>query len=149
MWTSTNRPRHNRDKLRYPSDLTDEEWALIEPLIPPAKHGGRRREVNLREIVNGLMYVLSTGCQWRYVPKDLPPKSTLHDYLGLWNWEGTLGKIHHTLYVQCREQMGRDVSPTTCVIDSQSVKSAEKGGRASTRSAMTQARRSKVASAIS
>lgn len=83
MWTSTNRPRHNRDKLRYPSDLTDEEWALIEPLIPPAKHGGRRREVNLREIVNGLMYVLSTGCQWRYVPKDLPPKSTLHDYLGL------------------------------------------------------------------
>ena len=128
MWTSTNRPRHNRDKLRYPSDLTDEEWALIEPLIPPAKHGGRRREVNLREIVNGLMYVLSTGCQWRYVPKDLPPKSTLHDYLGLWNWEGTLGKIHHTLYVQCREQMGRDVSPTACVIDSQSVKSAEKGG---------------------
>jgi|TARA_B110000467_G_C18203990_1_gene413459 transposase len=149
MWTSTNRPRHNRDKLRYPSDLTDEEWALIEPLIPPAKHGGRRREVNLREIVNGLMYVLSTGCQWRYVPKDLPPKSTLHDYLGLWNWEGTLGKIHHTLYVQCREQMGRDVSPTTCVIDSQSVKSAEKGGRASTRSAMTQARRSKAKSDIS
>lgn len=73
MWTSENRTRYERDKLRYPSDLTDEEWSLIEPLIPPAKHGGRHRKVDPREIVNGLMYVLSTGCQWRYVPKDLPP----------------------------------------------------------------------------
>ena len=89
MWTSENRARYERDKLRYPSDLTDEEWSLIGPLIPPSKHGGRHRKVDLREIVNGLMYVLSTGCQWRYVPKDLPPKSTLHDYLGLWNWDGT------------------------------------------------------------
>ena len=73
------------------------------------------------------MYVLSTGCRWRYVPKDLPPKSTLHDYLGLWNWDGTLEKMHHALYVKCREQMGREASPTACVIDSQSIKSAEKG----------------------
>ena len=128
MWTSENRTRYERDKLRYPSDLTDEEWSPIEPLIPPAKHGGRHRKVDPREIVNGLMYVLSTGCQWRYVPKDLPPKSTLHDYLGLWNWDGTLGKMHYALYVKCREQMGRDASPTACVIDSQSIKSAEKGG---------------------
>jgi len=84
MWTADNRPRYNRDKLRYPSDLTDEEWALVSPLIPPAKLGGRRRSVDVREVVNGLLYVLSTGCQWRYVPKDLPPKSTLYDYFDLW-----------------------------------------------------------------
>ena len=80
MWTSENRPKYNRDKLRYPSDLTDDEWSHVEPLIPPAKRGGRKRSVEPRKIVNGLMYVLSTGCQWRYVPKDLPPKSTLFDY---------------------------------------------------------------------
>jgi len=77
MWTTENRAKYARDKLRYPSDLTDAEWEHIAPLIPPAKRGGRKRSVNLREIVNGLMYVLSTGCQWRYVPKDLPPRSTL------------------------------------------------------------------------
>ena len=81
MWTTENRPRYNRDKLRYPSDLTDEEWSLVEPMIPPAKRGGRKREVAVREVVNGVMYVLSTGCQWRYIPKDLPPKSTVHDYV--------------------------------------------------------------------
>jgi transposase len=84
MWTSENRPKYNRDKLRYPSDLTDDEWSHIEPIIPPAKRGGRKRSVEPREIVNGLMYVLSTGCQWRYVPKDLPPKSTLFGYFDLW-----------------------------------------------------------------
>ena len=70
MWTTENRPRYNRDKLRYPSDLTEEEWTLVEPLIPPAKHGGRRRRVVVREVINGVMYVLSTGCQWRYLPRD-------------------------------------------------------------------------------
>src|ERR1700738_3860426 len=103
MWTSENRPKYNRDKLRYPSDLTDDEWSHIEPLIPPAKRGGRKRAVDPREIVNGVMYVLSTGCQWRYVPKDLPPKSTLFGYFDLWNWDGTLDRIHHALYVKCRE----------------------------------------------
>ncbi len=129
MWTTENRPRYNRDRLRYPSDLTDREWALIGPLIPPAKPGGRRRTVVVREVVNGVMYVLSTSCQWRYLPKDLPPKSTVHDYLTRWNYDGTLERIHHTLYVQCREAAGRAASPTACVIDSQSVKSAEKGAR--------------------
>ncbi|MGH6856462.1 MAG: transposase, partial [Methylocella sp.] len=76
MWTQENRPKYNRDMLRYRSDLTGEEWTQIEPLIRPAKHGGRKRKVDVREVVNGIMYVLSTGCQWRYVPKDLPPKST-------------------------------------------------------------------------
>jgi putative transposase len=128
VWTNDNRPRYKRDKLRYPSDLTDDEWSHVQPLIPRAKRGGRPREVDTREVLNGILYVLSTGCQWRYVPKDLPPRSTLHDYLQRWNYDGTLGRIHHTLYIKCREQMGREASPTACVIDSQSVKSAEKGG---------------------
>jgi transposase len=149
MWTTENRPRYNRDRLRYPSDLTDAEWMLVEPMIPPAKHGGRRRTVEVREVVNGVMYVLSTGCQWRYLPKDLPPKSTVHDYLTRWNYDGTLGRIHHALYVQCREVMGRAASPTACVIDSQSVKSAEKGGCRSIRPAMMRAKRSGARSGIS
>jgi len=126
MWTTENRPRYDRDKLRYPSDLTDAEWSLVEPLIPPAKRGGRKREVVLREVVNGAMYVLSSGCQWRYIPKDLPPRSTVHDYLTRWRDDGTIEKIHYALHVQCREAIGREASPTACVIDSQSVKSAEK-----------------------
>ena len=93
MWTVENRARYNRDHLRYPSDLSDEEWALIEPLIPPGKSGGGKRRVNMREVVNGLMYVLSTGCQWRAIPKDLPPRSTVYDYFDLWSWEGTLDRI--------------------------------------------------------
>ena len=98
MWKEDNRQRYNRDKLRYPSDVTDEEWSLVSALIPPAKRGGRRREVDVREILNGIMYVLSTGCQWRYVPGDLPPRSTIHGYLQRWDYDGTLGKIHYALY---------------------------------------------------
>ena len=139
MWTPENRPRYNRDMLRYPSDLTDAEWAYIEPLIPPAKRGGGKRRVNIRAVIDGVMYILSTGCQWRYLPKDLPPRSTVHDYLGLWNWDGTLDRIHHALTLKCREKAGRDASPTACIIDSQSVKSAEKGGPTSTATASTRA----------
>ena len=149
MWTTENRPRYNRDKLRYPSDLTDQEWTLVEPLIPPAKHGGRHRTVVVREVVNGVMYVLSTGCQWRYLPKDLPPKSTVHDYLTRWNYDGTLERMHNALYVQCREAAERQASPTACVIDSQSVKSAEKGGAGSIRPDMTRGKRSRERSGIS
>lgn len=148
MWTVGNRARYDRSKLRYPSDLTDEEWALARPEIPGAKRGGNKRSVDEREVMNGLMYVLSTGCQWRAIPKDLPPRSTLHDYLDLWEWDGTLEQIHHALYVKCREQVEREASPTAAIIDSQSVKSAEKGGPALIRTAMTQARRSKARSAI-
>ena len=79
MWTSKNRGRYDRSKLRYPSDLTDAEWGLVEPLIPPGKTGGGKRTVIMREVVNGLMYILSTGCQWRAIPKDLPPKSSVYD----------------------------------------------------------------------
>jgi len=128
MWTTENRARYNRDKLRYPSDLSEEEGEHIEPLIPPAKRGGRKREVKVREVINGILYVLSTGCQWRSLPKDLPPKSTIFHYFDLWNSDGTLERIHHALYVKCREKLERNASPTACIIDSQSVKSAEKGG---------------------
>ena len=148
MWTNKNRARYDRSKLRYPSDLTDDEWALTEPLIPPAKRGGRRRTVIMRQIVNGLMYVLSTGCQWRAIPKDLPPKSTIYEYFELWTYDRTLDRIHHALYEQCREQEQREASPTAGIIDSQSVKSAEKGGPASIRRAMMQAKRSRARSGI-
>ena len=126
MWTDKNRGRYDRSKLRYPSDLTDDEWKLVEPLIPRGKTGGGKRRVVMREVVNGLMYVLSTGCQWRAVPKDLPPKSTIYDYFDLWTYDGTLQRIHHELYLRCREQGEREASPTAAIIDSQSVKSAEK-----------------------
>jgi transposase len=126
MWTTENRPRYNRDRLRYPSDLTDAEWAYIEPLIPPAKRGGGKRTVDMREVVNGVMYVLSTGCQWRYIPTDLPPRSTVNEYFCNWSYDGTLERMHHALYVKCREQSESEASPTACIIDSQSVKSAEK-----------------------
>jgi transposase len=86
MWTAEHRRFAARKGLRYPSDLTDGEWALIEPMIPPAKRGGRRREVNIREVLNAIFYVLSTGCQWQALPKDLPPKSTAHSYFMLWDW---------------------------------------------------------------
>jgi transposase len=148
MWTDENRGRYDRSKLRYPSDLTDEEWAIVGPLIPPAKRGGNKRTVIEREIVNGLMYVLSTGCQWASIPKDLPPRSTVNDYFRRWNDDGTLVRLHHALYLRCRELAGREASPTAAIIDSQSVKSAEKGGRRSIRMATTLARRSTARNAI-
>ena len=149
MWTNENRDGYNRDALRYPSDLTDEEWELLRPLIPPAKHGGRPRKVDPREIINGLLYILVTGCQWRQIPKDLPPRSTLYGYFQRFDWDGTLLRINHALYVQCREKVGRQASPTAAIIDSQSVKGAEKGGPALTRRAMMRGRKSAAASVIS
>ena len=127
MWTHENRARYDRDHLRYPSDLTDAEWAEIAPLIPPARSGGRKREVIERDLVNGLMYVLSTGCQWRYIPKDLPAKSTVYRYFCDWSRDRTLDRIHHALYVKCREKLDLEASPTACIIDSQSVKRAGSG----------------------
>ena len=126
MWTPEHRRAADRRGLRYPSDLTDEEWALIEPMIPPAKRGGRRREVNVREVLNAICSVLSTGCQWQAVPKDLPPKSTAHEDFMLWERDGTLERIHHALYAATREREGRETSPTAAIIDSQSAKGAQK-----------------------
>src|SRR5450759_2864924 len=130
MWTNENRGRYDRSGLRYPSDLTNDEWNLVECLIPPGKRGGDKRTVIMREVVNGLMYILSTGCQWRALPKALPPKSSVYDYFDLWTYDGTLERIHYALYEQCRERARREASPTAAIIDSQSVKSAEKGGPA-------------------
>ena len=145
MWTAANRARYDRSKLRYPSDLTDAEWQLIGPLIPKAKRGGDKRTVDVREVVNGLFYVLSTGCQWRAIPKDLPPRSTVHGYFDLWTWDGTLDRMHFTLYQKCREEAGREVQPSAAIIDSQSVKSAEKGGSMTSRD-MMRAKRSRARS---
>jgi transposase len=145
MWTPEHRRAANRNGLRYPSDLTDDEWAIVAPMIPPAKRGGRKRSVNLREILNGIFYVLWTGCQWKALPRDLPPKSTVHDYLDLWNWDGTLERIHHALYVAVREQAGREASPTAAIIDSQTAKGAQKGGLCSILRATTRARRPQAA----
>ena len=130
MWTRENRDRYDRSHLRYESDLSDAEWSEVGPLIPPAKPGGNKRTVDIREVTNGVMYILSTGCQWRAIPKDLPPRSTVHEYLVRWAHDGTLERMHHELYVKCREQAGREASPTAAIIDAQSVKSAEKGGAA-------------------
>ena len=139
MWTAEQRRVYEREGLRYPSDLTDGEWAPVGPLIPPAKRGGRKRTVGVRAVLDGIFYVLATGCQWRALPKDLPPRSTVHDYLTLWAWDGTLGRLHHALFVQAREQAGKEASPTAAITDSQSVKGAEKGALASTRRATTRA----------
>lgn len=149
MWTAETRPRYERKGLRYPSDLTDDEWALIAPLIPPARHGGRHREIDVREVLNGIFYVAATGCQWRALPKDLPPRSTVHEYLMLWAWDGTLQRIHDRLVAETRLRAGRARHPSLAIIDSQSVRGAEKGGRASIRRAMTQRRRSGARSATS
>src|SRR6195256_1698325 len=140
MWTSKNRARYDRSKLRYPSDLTDDEWGLVEPLIPPGKTGGGKRTVIMREVVNGLMCILSTGCQWRAIPRDLPPRSSVYGYFDLWTYDGALERIHHALYEQCRERKRREASPTAAIIDSQSVKSAAKGGRALIRMGTMRAR---------
>ena len=145
MWTPQHRKAARRVGLRYDSDMTDDEWALVAPLIPPAKRGGRKRGVNVREILNAIFYVLWTGCQWKALPKDFPAKSTVHWYLMLWNWDGTLERIHHTLYVAVRDHEGRESSPTAAIIDSQSVKAAPKGGRRSIRRATTGQRRSRGA----
>jgi len=155
-WTAEHRRAADRRGLRYPSDLTDAEWALVAPLIRPAKHGGRPRQVDVREVLNAVFYVLSTGCQWSTLPRDLPPKSTVWDYFSRWEWEGTVERIHHALYVAVREDAGREASPSTAsqaaseavprTIDSQTAKAAQKGGLRSIHPATTRARRSSGAS---
>lgn len=149
MWKPEHRLSADRSGLRYPSDLSDAEWRLVAPLIPPARRGGRRRSVDVREVVNAIFYVLSTGCQWKAMPKDLPPKSTAHAYFTMWDWDGTLERIHDALYIAVREMAGREASPTVAIIDSQSSKAAQKGALRLTRRALMRARRSRVASVTS
>ena len=149
MWKPEHRLAADRRGLRYPSDVNAAEWALIAPLIPPARRGGRRRSVDVREVVNAIFYVLATGCQWQALPKDLPPKSTAHFYFMLWDWDRTLERIHDALYVAVREACGREASPTAAIIDSQSAKAAQKGVLRLTRRASMRARRSRGASVTS
>ncbi len=146
MWSEEDRKKYERQGLRYPSDLTDAEWALVEPHIPPAKRGGRRREVDVREVLQGVLYVLETGCQWRHLPKDFPPRSTVWEYFDLWRYDGTLDRIHETLYMALREAAGRKASPTAGIIDSRTVKSAEKGGLHARKRGSMAARRRKASS---
>ena len=142
MWTKKNRRRYERGGLRYESDLTEDEYALIEPFLPP------ERSISRRSLVNGILYILTTGCQWRQLPKDFPPKSTTHDYFVELHCTGVLTRIHHALYTTVRELEGRAATPTLAIVDSQTVKSAEKGGRRLIRLDMTQARKSRAKSAI-
>ena len=109
-----------------PSDMSDDERALVAPMIPPPRRGGRPRDVNVREVLNAVFYVLATGCQ--ALPRDLPPRSTAHHYFILWDRDGTLVRIHDALYVAVREAAGREASPSAAIIDSQSAKAAQKGG---------------------
>ncbi len=129
----------------YPSDLTDGQWKLIEDLIPPAKPGGRPREVSMREIVNAIMYLLRTGCAWRLLPHDFPKWNIVYYYFWRFRREGIWQDIHDLLRDELRVMEGREASPSAAVIDSQSVKTTEKRGFAVT----MRARRSKVVSAIS
>ena len=148
-WTAEHRRAADRRVLRYPSDLTDAEWELVAPFIRGAKRGGRPRTANVREVMNAIFYVLSTGCQWQALPKDLPPKSTVYDYFSLWRSDRTLLRLHQALYTEVHEAEGRKSVPTVGIIDSQSAKAAQKGGPRSIRRATTRARKSPVASATS
>lgn len=115
-------------KTLYPSDLTDAQWAIIARLIPPAKAGGCPRKTDMRALINGILYVNRSGCSWRMLPKDFPPWSTVHGYYRQFRLTGVWDRIYEVLRDRVRKQLGRRVSPSAAIIDSQSVKTAEKGG---------------------
>ena len=128
MWTDITRAKHARKSLRYSSDLTDAEWERLKPLIPEASPGGRPRKTNMRAAMNAIFYLLRTGCPWRYLPRDgFPPRSTVYNIFRKFQKEGVWDAIWEELHMTLREKLGRETSPTAAVIDSQSLKSAEKG----------------------
>jgi transposase len=127
-WTEITRPKYQREGLRYASDTADGEWAVIEPLLPPAADCGRPRETEMRDVVDAVFYIAQTGCQWRMLPKDFPPYSTVQRYFYAWRDSGVWKAINHVLLMEVREAAGREASPSAGVMDSQSVKTTEAGG---------------------
>lgn len=128
MWTASARRQYERLGYRYATDLTDEEFALIVPHLPRAKCGGRPRTTDIREVLNALLYLLRSGCQWRLLPQGFPPRSTVYGYFRRFWQEGIWMRIWAALLMDAREQAGKDASPTAGIIDSQSVKTTESGG---------------------
>jgi transposase len=142
MWTEEHRRTYRREGEGYPSDLRDAEWARLEPLIPGATPGGRPRKTDMRAAMNAILYLLRTGCPWRYLPRDnFPPRSTVYNIFRKFQREGTWEAIWAELHMALRERMGREASPSAAVLDSQSLKSTEKGAAETTRWVTTPARR--------
>ena len=129
----------------YPTDISDEEWNILEPLIPPEKPGGRPRTTDMREVINAIWYILRSGCQWRLLPHEFPPWSTVWSYFRIWRKTGVWEQMHTHLRERLRSRLGREPTPSAVIIDSQSVKTSQKGGSV----AMTAARKSTVESGIS
>src|ERR1035437_1788044 len=128
VWTEITRRQYRREGLRYESDTMDAEWFVMEPLLPPPSALGRPRETDMRAVVNAILYIASTGCQWRQLPKDFPPYSTVQGYFYAWSRGGIFASLNYTLVMASREAAGREASPMAGVIDSQSVKTTESGG---------------------